>query len=102
MKSKIANTTLLVYFLIASSMSLFSGNNLLINNLPHSYLSAIKDSISTDEIQADVAQKIMKASDSMRIVDSLRILVLREELSLVKGSDKTRKREIEIKLRNLL
>lgn len=101
MKSKIANTTLLVYFLIASSMSLFSGNNLLINNLPHSYLSAIKDSISTDEIQADVAQKIMKASDSMRIVDSLRILVLREELSLVKGSDKTRKREIEIKLRNL-
>ena len=101
MKSKIANTTLLVYFLIASSMSLFSGNNLLINNLPNSYLSAIKDSISTDEIQADVAQKIMKASDSMRIVDSLRILVLREELSLVKGSDKTRKREIEIKLRNL-
>lgn len=101
MKSKIANTTLLVYFLIASSMSLFSENNLLINNLPHSYLSAIKDSISTDEIQADVAQKIMKASDSMRIVDSLRILVLREELSLVKGSDKTRKREIEIKLRNL-
>ncbi|MCE1167642.1 MAG: mechanosensitive ion channel family protein [Sphingobacteriia bacterium] len=101
MKRYITVINILLYLCIAPASYLFAEVNKpeIIHYAP--YLSSTKDSSLTSETQTDFAQKMMRASDSIRTIDSLRVLVLKEELLLVKASDKQRKKEIEVKLRNL-
>ncbi len=101
MKSYLTIITILLYLWIAPATHLFAKENYHGKMVHSSDSFSTKDSSSTNETQSDFAQRMMRASDSIRTIDSLRVMVLKEELLLVKASDKQRKKEIEAKLKNL-